>query len=547
MFGLGVIEMLVLLIVLLGGMALIRGKARPGAVAIVGGGLVLLVLTVVAGAGLFLVAVRAPHDAHNINTYPSFSPPATHEMPISGRTEHFRWGIPLFPLLFVFAAVIAFIVTGIARIVSKKPACGRGNWWPAVLLIPLFALFVFWNVRYESYSGSGRPAPPQDIETLHQDLGRDQAEQMRRAQAMTAQVQRQIANMDIHQLMDKFEQVKVILPPEPPAEQAPLPPRAPAPVMTASASSASEADEKSNAEKESTEAIADEDEKSGDSKNAENEKSSGDDAEKVALEEPAGETTTDEAAATAAFFAAANSDNASSDDAELKELSPSEFQRSTNEVAAARPAWVDDPPMRRGDSWCEVIATDEYATAEECRRATDIYLLMKAYDHIQTLLGRPYFASELPSLTFHRGTVTADGNVIFRSGQPTFWHDERLQLLSKIGIGIDFVRREIVKEQRLVETQRSVGPMLKQYTLVEFTPSVDSELRRRWRSHERQERFAIVGLGAGSVLGLLGLVFGLLKVDTWTKGYYTKRLFIGVPGVIIVGFLLLLLIDAAIG
>ena len=35
---------------------------------------------------------------------------------------------------------------------------------------------------------------------------------------------------------------------------------------------------------------------------------------------------------------------------------------------------------------------------------------------------------------------------------------------------------------------------------------------------------------------------GLLKIDTWTKGYYTKRLFLGVPAVIIGGVLLLALV-----
>jgi hypothetical protein len=49
----------------------------------------------------------------------------------------------------------------------------------------------------------------------------------------------------------------------------------------------------------------------------------------------------------------------------------------------------------------------------------------------------------------------------------------------------------------------------------------------------------VVGAGAGSILGLLGLIYGLLKVDTWTRGYYTKRLFLGVPAAII-GLLALL-------
>jgi hypothetical protein len=41
----------------------------------------------------------------------------------------------------------------------------------------------------------------------------------------------------------------------------------------------------------------------------------------------------------------------------------------------------------------------------------------------------------------------------------------------------------------------------------------------------------------------LTLVWGLLKIDTATKGYYTKRLFLGVPAAIIGGFLLLMYLD----
>ena len=48
----------------------------------------------------------------------------------------------------------------------------------------------------------------------------------------------------------------------------------------------------------------------------------------------------------------------------------------------------------------------------------------------------------------------------------------------------------------------------------------------------------MVGMGAGSMFALLSLVFALLKVDTWTKGYYSKRLFLGVP-LAIIGVLLL--------
>jgi len=98
-----------------------------------------------------------------------------------------------------------------------------------------------------------------------------------------------------------------------------------------------------------------------------------------------------------------------------------------------------------------------------------------------------------------------------------------------LGIGVNYIRREIAKEEYLQTIERSFGPMKQLYTLLEFSPSVDRELRHRWEASQRQERFAFVGFGATSILSLLGLAWGLLKVDTWTKGYYTMRLFLGVP------------------
>jgi hypothetical protein len=111
-----------------------------------------------------------------------------------------------------------------------------------------------------------------------------------------------------------------------------------------------------------------------------------------------------------------------------------------------------------------------------------------------------------------------------------------------MGITIDYIRREIAQDEYLETVERSFGPMKKLYTLIEFTPAVDRELRARWDASQRQERITVVGVGAASVLGLLGMAWGLLKIDTLTRGYYTKRLFLGVPAAIIGGFLLLILL-----
>ncbi len=208
-------------------------------------------------------------------------------------------------------------------------------------------------------------------------------------------------------------------------------------------------------------------------------------------------------------------------------------------TAAVGPEWIEIPPGRIGNVWREVVVTEEYATPDECARAADVYLLLKTYEHFAQLLDNPRSENTLPTLSFNtkeRGAIAADGKVIYEQrGNTGVWLDERIRTLANMGIGIDFIRREVVPDNReyYETTQRSVGEMKKLYTMLEFTPSVDAELLRRWDELRRQDRFAAVGAGAGSVLGLIGLAFGLLKVDTWTRGYYTKRLFFGVPAAII--------------
>ncbi len=226
------------------------------------------------------------------------------------------------------------------------------------------------------------------------------------------------------------------------------------------------------------------------------------------------------------------------------------FAEAESDQPKTRPDWVDESPNLTGKTRREVIAIGPYATIGECNKSIDVYLLLKAYERIQQLAGLPYSEEPLPSLTFRNGAIYADGKLMSSGPGNPFWHDERdprIQQMSDMGIGAEYLRREIVakdsrsnKMREFTDTVEStVGPMKMLYLQIEFTSATDRDLLRYWGTHERRERFAIVGLGAGSILGFVGLVFGLLKVDTWTKGYYSKRLFIGVPAVIIAGLLLM--------
>ena len=101
--------------------------------------------------------------------------------------------------------------------------------------------------------------------------------------------------------------------------------------------------------------------------------------------------------------------------------------------------------------------------------------------------------------------------------------------LTKAGITIDYIHHEIARDEYLEESQRSVGPMLKLYTQIEFYAVGRQRTAPAMADQPAAGAIRVCRLGASGGAGLLGLAWGLLKVDTWTKGYYTKRLFIGVP------------------
>jgi hypothetical protein len=112
--------------------------------------------------------------------------------------------------------------------------------------------------------------------------------------------------------------------------------------------------------------------------------------------------------------------------------------------------------------------------------------------------------------------------------------DAQVPGLEQLGITDQFIESELFVEEPYLETVHlSVGPMKRAHALVEFADAKDRLMLERWIVYAQRESIDRVGRLSLLAVGGLGLVFGLLKVDTWTRGYYTKRLFIGVPAAII--------------
>jgi hypothetical protein len=187
-------------------------------------------------------------------------------------------------------------------------------------------------------------------------------------------------------------------------------------------------------------------------------------------------------------------------------------------ASGLRPKWMDEPQKMVGTNFRQVVVAGPYATPEECYAKTDELLKIATDNYVKQFSGGRRDDQSL--------TTAQQGSPLVKI------MNFRSNALEQMGIDVAYIRREIAKDEYLETVDSSVGPMKNLYTLMEFSPDVDRELHLRWDEMRRGGRLTAVGLLSGSIIGMIGLVFGLLKVDTATKGYYSKRLFIGVPALL---------------
>jgi hypothetical protein len=172
-------------------------------------------------------------------------------------------------------------------------------------------------------------------------------------------------------------------------------------------------------------------------------------------------------------------------------------------MSPARPDWVDHPPKLDGPVQRVVVQAGPYSTLTECHEVLRQEMARVVQEHVQELANQ------------WMGRVTYAPN------------------LDWMGVSHATVVREMLADQFVETTQASVGEMKTAWALLEFDQADDQRLLKAWQTYARRDGIAITAVGSLLVLGALGLVYGLISVDTWTRGYYTKRLFIGVPAAII--------------
>ena len=165
------------------------------------------------------------------------------------------------------------------------------------------------------------------------------------------------------------------------------------------------------------------------------------------------------------------------------------------EPSKSRPAWLDefDAPVVRDGVYYHPVSSGLYASREECQRALDRQIERAMW----SVLDRFF------STGFQVGPPAA--------ADKAFIHDK------------------IVQETWLeTDEKTAVGEMYQLHALLRVDPGVRAVLRDKMAAHygqrQQQERLFGVGGVAAIVLALVAAIFGYLKIDTATKGYYSGRL-----------------------
>ena len=179
---------------------------------------------------------------------------------------------------------------------------------------------------------------------------------------------------------------------------------------------------------------------------------------------------------------------------------------------------------------------DEVATPETPSTETTV---AASQTNTSTLSGADFFSSP-PGLT-----AQGDYRVIIHAGPYTNLSDCEADLAEERDAAliqyarrllgpdaadrIDFERFEFqnaIRERRRTDstTHPEFGPMYNLYAELTFDRSLQKRLRSEYHDAVVRDRLRFTGVASGSVLLLLSAVFGYLKFDTLTRGYYRGRL-----------------------
>ena len=163
--------------------------------------------------------------------------------------------------------------------------------------------------------------------------------------------------------------------------------------------------------------------------------------------------------------------------------------------ATDRPAWIDAPPQVVDDAYQMSISVGPYTTRVECNEKLPEALQEALDQYAEVCLGD--------------------------------------QTVDRVRLPVEYLRKEIVKEQWEETRQHSVGPMVWLHVLLKFDRKLKDQVLEAYGRATVNRRLQLVGAWAALGLGLLTVAFGYLKIDMATGGAYRGRLRLGAVAVIL--------------
>ncbi|MEQ8788255.1 MAG: hypothetical protein RIC55_18245 [Pirellulaceae bacterium] len=164
------------------------------------------------------------------------------------------------------------------------------------------------------------------------------------------------------------------------------------------------------------------------------------------------------------------------------------IMRDSVTIQGEAPDWVKLERVRGSNLDRSVVSTDPFSTVQGCSDALDEALLKETRDYID-------------------------------------WLVEQRGASEQLDFDLDYVNQHLVKERFHQELDvYLVGRMQRKYALLEFDQDFRDAVTRQWDDVRASSRLLLAGLLGGSILGLLGVMFGFFKLDNATRGFYTGRL-----------------------
>ena len=164
-----------------------------------------------------------------------------------------------------------------------------------------------------------------------------------------------------------------------------------------------------------------------------------------------------------------------------------EYKPANPEDPAYRPKWLTQPVGRERDTYQTTVTVGPYTSPAECEEEFSVERDKAVKAYVASYLG-PEAGRSL-----HIAPAYINENIV----------------------------KEVYYEPIKSDT---VGPMINMHALLAFDSRVRTQFERMWRDEVVEGRLLSLAGGAGVVLLALAAVFGYLKLDTLTRGYYTRRL-----------------------